>query len=96
MTTPFGAPVVPLVYITTATSSGLGGDGGSGTALGARPAASTASKECTASAGGSFALCAADASPLIVTSSFTCGQSPAIATMHGMSFASAITIGARV
>ena len=96
MTTPLGAPVVPLVYMMTATSDAAGGEGATALALPLFPFASSVSKACTATEGGSLAFCASLASPPMVTSALTLGQSPAMLMMQGISFTSAITTGASV
>ena len=75
-TTPLGKPVVPLVYMITATSAGLGGLGGTGLA---RPAAMTSSMLVATTPAGRCASSSAGTSP-IVTMCFSPAQPDAAAS----------------
>ena len=95
--TPFGGPVVPDVYMMTATSLGLGGLGA--TTEGAdEPAATRASKVDTLMSGRTVvrdSICDADSVPN-TTKWVAVGQEGAHARMKWNSLASAITTGASV
>ena len=62
-TTPLGRPVVPLVYMMTATSDGLGGLGGTGFS---RPAAMTSSMLVATTPAGRCASSSAGTSPMVM------------------------------
>mmetsp|Transcript_4142 Transcript_4142/g.15196 ORF Transcript_4142/g.15196 Transcript_4142/m.15196 type:complete len:272 (+) Transcript_4142:855-1670(+) len=91
-TTPLGAPVVPDVYITTATSSRLGGVGSTG--FRAPRAATSRSASCVTDRGSFFSK-STGTSP-IVTQYFSEGQSGATVNRFLSNFPSQITTSACV